>query len=120
MKSTKLFVPVLGSLIILAISLPLPVMAQSNTQSSSTIEGCLDGAIENYTLTDRAGATYKLIGNAEQLKIHVGETIRVTGVVTPVAHFPGAMSEGVRTQPTLSVISLHQVSGVCHEANDIP
>jgi hypothetical protein len=118
MKFTKLFVPVLGSLIILAVS--LPVMAQSNTQSSTTIEGCLDGAIENYTLTDRAGATYKLIGNAEQLKTHVGQTIWVTGIVTTVVHFPGAMSEGTKTQPTLSVISLNQVSGVCHDANDIP
>jgi hypothetical protein len=95
-------------------------MAQSNTQSKTTIEGCLDGAIGNYILTDRAGATYRLSGNAEQLKAHVGETIRVTGVVTPVVHVPGAMSEGTETQPTLSVISFKRVSGVCNDANNIP
>jgi hypothetical protein len=54
------------------------------------------------------------------LKTHVGQTIWVTGIVTTVVHFPGAMSEGTKTQPTLSVISLNQVSGVCHDANDIP
>jgi hypothetical protein len=118
MKSKKLFTPVLGALIVLALS--LPVMAQSNAQSNTTIEGCLDGAIGNYTLTDRAGATYKLTGNAEQLNGHVGETVRVTGVVTSVVHVPGAMSEGTQTQPTLSVISLKKVSGVCNDANNIP
>jgi hypothetical protein len=118
MKSKKLFTPGLGALIVLALS--LPVTAQSNTQSNTTIEGCLDGAVENYTLTDSAGATYKLTGNAEQLKAHVGETIRVTGIVTPVVHVPGAMSEGTKTQATLSVISLKQVSDVCKDANDIP
>jgi hypothetical protein len=118
MKSRKLCTLVLGALIVLALS--LPVMAQSNPQSNTTIEGCLDGAVGNYTLTDRAGATYKLTGNAKQLNAHVGETIQVTGVITPVVHVPGAMSEGTQTQPTLSVVSLKKISGVCNDANNIP
>ena len=118
MKSKKLFTPVLGALIVLALF--LPVMAQSNTQPKTTIEGCLDGAIGHYTLTDRAGTTYKLSGNAQQLNAHVGETMQVTGVVTSVVHVPGAMSEGTETQPTLAVISLKKVSGVCNDPNNIP
>jgi hypothetical protein len=118
MKSRKLFAAVLGSLIVLALS--LPSMAQSTMQSNTTIEGCLDGAIGSYTLTDRAGASYRLTGNTALLKIHVGETVRVTGRVTPVVHVPGAMNEGTETQPTLSVISLKRVSGICNDANSIP
>jgi hypothetical protein len=85
-----------------------------------TIEGCLDGAIGNYTLTDNRGASYRLTGNPEQLKVHVGDTMRVTGVVTPVVNLPGAVSQGAETLPTLSIISLKQVSTVCSDANDIP
>jgi hypothetical protein len=95
--------------------------SESSTASSKmTVEGCLDGAIGNYTLTDHAGASYQLTGDLEQLKAHVGETMRVTGVVTPIVHVPGAMSEGTETQPTLSVTSLKRISTVCRDADYIP
>jgi len=86
MKSRKLFAAVLGSLIVLALS--LPSMAQSTMQSNTTIEGCLDGAIGSYTLTDRAGASYRLTGNTALLKIHVGETVRVTAGLHPLSMYP--------------------------------
>lgn len=82
-----------------------------------TIEGCLNGAIGSYTLTDHSGASYQLTGDTEQLKAHVGGTMRVTGVVTPVVNVPGAMSAGTETQPTLSVISIKKVSAVCNNTN---
>jgi hypothetical protein len=88
--------------------------------SRATVVGCLDGAIGNYTLTNAAGATYQLTGNTEPLKAHVGETMRVTGILTPVVHTPGAMSEGTRTEPTLSVIGFQRVSQVCGDNNNIP
>jgi hypothetical protein len=90
------------------------------TSRKVTVEGCLDGAIGNYTLTDRAGASYQLTGNTEQLKAHVGETMRVTGVVTPIVHVPGAMSEGTETQPTLSVMVFKRTSGICSDADNLP
>jgi hypothetical protein len=86
----------------------------------TTVEGCLDGAIGDYTLTDYNGGSYKLSGDTEQFKAHVGETVRLAGVVTPIAHVPLAMSEGVQTQPTLSVSSLRQISAVCNDNNNIP
>lgn len=95
--------------------------SESTTASRKmTVEGCLDGAIGNYILTDYAGVTYRITGNAERLKPHVGETIRVTGVVTPVVHVPGAMSEGIETQPTLSVLSFQRISAVCNDASYLP
>jgi hypothetical protein len=94
---------------------------ESNTNSSRvTIEGCLDGAIGHYTLTVYNGASYKLTGDADQLNLHVREMMRVTGVLTPVVHVPGAVSESDETQPTLSVISLKRVSSVCGDASTLP
>ena len=85
-----------------------------------TVVGCLDGAIGSYTLTNQSGATYQLTGNTEPLKSHVGETIRVTGVITPIVNVPGAMSEGTQTQPSLSVNSFQRISQVCGDVNNIP
>src|ERR1039458_8227104 len=68
--------------------------ARKTASSKMTVEGCIEGAIGNYTLTDHAGTSYQLTGKAEELKLYVGDTMRVTGVVTPVVHVPGAMSEG--------------------------
>jgi hypothetical protein len=85
-----------------------------------SVEGCLDGAIGSYTLTDSAGASYRLTGDTEQLKPHVGETLKVTGMVTPIVHEPGAMSEGTETEPTLSIISFRRVSLLCGDTNNIP
>ncbi len=93
---------------------------ESATAPSTTIEGCLDGAIGNYTLTDHSGASYRLIGNTEEFKAHVGETMRVTGLVKTVMNVPGAMSEGTETRPTFSVISFTRISGVCSEGNKLP
>lgn len=86
----------------------------------TTVEGCLDGAAGNYTLTGYNGSSYQLAGDAEQLKSHVGETVQIVGVVTPIAHVPLAMSEGTQTQPTLTVSSLKPVSGVCKDNNSLP
>jgi len=84
------------------------------------VEGCVEGAIGNYTLTDKAGTSYRLTGNPDELKAHVGETVQATGVVSAIVHVPGAMSEGTDTLPTLSATSLKRVSAVCGDANSIP
>ena len=105
------------------------VVAQNNNNSDlvtqpvssrATIVGCLDGAAGTYTLTNFSGASFQLTGSPEQLNAHVGETMQVTGIVTPVVHVPGAISEGTRTEPTLSVISFRRISGVCVDANYLP
>ena len=100
-------------------------VSQSNPASSdavssvTTVEGCLDGANGSYTLTDQGGTSYRLAGNLEPLKEHVGETMRISGTMQPVVHIPGAMSEGTEMRPTLLVSSYEKVSGVCGEDNNI-
>ncbi len=78
-----------------------------------TVEGCIEGAVGNYTLTDYAGTAYRLTGNMDQLRDHVGGIMQVTGLLYPVTYVPGAMSEGTETRPLLSVLSLKQISAVC-------
>ena len=94
--------------------------SQPNT-SKITVAGCLDVAAGNYTLTDPSGAVYQLTGKTEKLKAHVGQTLRVTAISSPVVNVPGSMSEGTESLPTLSVVSFKQVSGICSNgANNIP
>ena len=80
-----------------------------------TIVGCLAADEGGYTLTDRSGAIYQLTGETGKLRAHVGHTMQVTGVSTSVMHQPGSMSEGMRTQPTLSVVSFKHVKADCDQ-----
>jgi hypothetical protein len=96
--------------------------SQSKTTSlQKTIVGCVDldsnAGIGSYTLTDNGGTTYRLTGKSRDLKSHVGETVRVTGIVTPLVNEPGSMSEGTETRPTLSIVSIKRVSGVCSDTS---
>jgi hypothetical protein len=93
--------------------------SQANA-SRVSMAGCLDGASGSYTLTDAGGAVYRLTGKTEQLKAHIGQTIRVTAMSNPVVNVPGSMSEGTQTLPTLSVISFKRLSGVCNFASNTP
>src|SRR5450755_3566105 len=72
--------------------------------SKVTIEGCIAGAAGNYTLTDQLGGSYQLTGNTEKVKSHVGEVLRVTGILTPVVHLPGGVSQGTESKPSVAVI----------------
>ncbi len=117
---------ILLSSILLLSAVWAAAQVDSNSDSEQTIstrltvEGCLEGAIGNYTVTDFAGASYQLTGDTEQLKSHVGDTVRVTGEFTPVVHIPYTTSEGTQTEPTLSVTSFRRISGVCSDAIGIP
>jgi hypothetical protein len=59
--------------------------SQSQAASAPVTEGCLGGSDPNYTLTDKAGTTYKLNipPNADTSKLaqHVGESVNVAGNV---------------------------------------
>jgi hypothetical protein len=45
-----------------------------------TIRGCLSGSNGNYTLAqDSSGTMFRLVGNDDQLKGHIGQEVLVTG-----------------------------------------
>ena len=59
--------------------------SQGQAADAPVTEGCLGGSASNYTLTDKAGTTYKLNipSNADSSKLapHVGEPVQVMGGV---------------------------------------
>jgi hypothetical protein len=90
--------------------------SDSNHDASQvTVQGCLGEDGGNFTLTEPSGTTYQLIGKTEELRAHVGHTMRVTGTSTSATQVPGSMSETTETQPTLSVTSFKHVSANCGE-----
>src|ERR1700692_4761424 len=88
-----------------------------------TLEGCLGGAVGNFTLTDRTGVIYQLTGNTQRMDDHVGKTGRVTGVKPSGKPAPGSMSEDIDdidSPPELSVITFEHVSSSCDETQVVP
>src|SRR5262249_49066529 len=57
----------------------------SQVGNPSMIEGCLGGTSPNFTITDKAGTTYKLNfppgANTSALESHIGESVRAIGPV---------------------------------------
>jgi hypothetical protein len=59
--------------------------SQGQASNAPVTEGCLSGSAPNYTITDKAGTTYKLNipPNADTSKLasHLGESVQVLGNV---------------------------------------
>jgi hypothetical protein len=83
-----------------------------------SIQGCLDGDVGEFTLTDRSGATYRLYGNTQHMEEKVGHTVQLTGVKSPGAPVPGSMAAQADSEKpeALSVISFQDVSPDCDES----
>ena len=63
------------------------------------MEGCLNGSDGNYVLTqDSTGTVFKLAGNTDMLKEHVGHKVAITGQV--VNDSGSAESSGDKTSPS--------------------
>jgi len=71
-------------------------------------EGCLGGSNANYTLTDKAGTTYKLnfpaSANTSVLASHVGESVKVMGDV---------QDGGKASQSSINVAKIGRGQGAC-------
>jgi hypothetical protein len=95
----------------------------TNSGSQMTVQGCLGGSPGNFTLLGSDGTTYKLQGNDDQLKEHVGHTVAVTGTVgtgnattttaTEAAPSGASPTDTTGEQRTLSVSSLQHISEKC-------
>jgi len=105
--------------------------SDNNTPAKSgsqvTVRGCLGGSPGDFTLLGSDGTTYKLNGNDDQLKDHVGHTVAVTGTVgtgnttttnaTESSPNGASPSETTGEQRTLSVSSLKHISASCGAAS---
>jgi hypothetical protein len=83
------------------------------------IQGCLSGEVGELTLTDRAGTSYQLTGNTENMYKNIGHTVKVTGEKPSGLPAPGSMAAKADTDtdtpPSLSVISFEDVAPSCGE-----
>jgi uncharacterized protein YdeI (BOF family) len=86
--------------------------AQTTTsdQSAQTIEGCLSGAADTYTLTDDSGKTYQLTGHESELKENVGHKVRISGSKGSTG---GEKTTSDGTQATFDVKTIESLSATC-------
>jgi len=92
-----------------------------STQASgqSTIEGCLQGSGDSYTLTDTAsGKTYQLQGDTSKLSAHSGHEVRLTGKSSGDSGSASGMTSSSGTsQPTFVVSNLKHISSTCKSSS---
>ena len=72
-----------------------------------------------FVITDgrsKPPSTYRLDGDADQLRLHVGHTLEIAGTITPAAGARGA-SNGSAAPPTLKVQSITYISTTCQRAS---
>jgi hypothetical protein len=81
---------------------------QGQMPNAPITEGCLAGSDAGYTLTDKAGTTYKLnfpaTANVSVLAAHVGESVKVMGDVTDA---------GKAGQSSINVAKIGRGTGTC-------
>jgi hypothetical protein len=97
-------------------SQPGAAQPQQGASANATImEGCLGGSGTDYTLTDKAGTTYKLnfpaTANLSTLSSHVGESVRVLGDVT---------NAGKAGQSSINASKIGRGTGTCPAASSAP
>ena len=107
--------------------------AAQGSPTESTIEGCLGGSANAFTLTDKAGTSYQLqlpqSADNAKLSEHVGQEVRVTGTVadpasTGSAASPSAAGQSAAgasgSQPSIVVSKMHKVADTCTNAPTSP
>jgi hypothetical protein len=89
---------------------------------SNIIEGCLGGSAPNFTVTDKAGTTYKLAlpqdADSSPLSQHVGESVQVMGAVSDLGSSAGAPSGSTASassanQRSIQVTKIGRGTGTC-------
>jgi hypothetical protein len=81
--------------------------AEAQEPAAPVTEGCLGGSNPNFTITDKAGTTYKLnippSADTSKLGAHVGEPVAVAGNV----------NTGKAGAPSIDVQGIGRGSGTC-------
>jgi len=123
-KMKKLF-PLIAAVLLSAVWVfaqdAAPAGSSTSTQATSsgsemTIEGCLSGSAGNFTLTDNAGKSYQLQGDASKLTDQVGHQVRIKGTQTASASAttPSGGSASAETDQSGSTAS----SGAANKPSD--
>lgn len=101
-------------------------VGSSSQAQVSTVRGCLGGTDGGYTLTqDQSGTRFRLVGNDDQLKSHMGQEVLVTGQLPNAAPAPSAAGENSSSGSSTSgnviqVSDVRVVSKTCASGNAAP
>jgi hypothetical protein len=91
---------------------------QTPASGQTALEGCLQGSDGNYTLTDKHGRTYQLLGATSKLAAHVGHEVLAT-TTTPasiaISSAVGAEATAAQ-QPILDITQVKHISATCQTA----
>jgi len=93
--------------------------SQGQAPNVPVTEGCLGGSNPNFTITDKAGTTYKLnippSADTSKLAQHVGESVQVAGNVKdtgkagmPQSKFKASVEERASAQPAVRRARSHR------------
>ena len=109
--------------LLLALALLFPaawLQAQDSSQvgtagsAQRSVQGCLQGSDGNYTITEKSGRTYRLLGDLSKLTAHIGHDVQITGTSGPGAIGSGIGSDATGIdQPILTVGQVKDISGAC-------
>ena len=89
--------------------------AGTSSSNSTTVQGCLENRAGRYSLKASDGMVYKLTGEANKLKDHVGHEVEITGkptVRTYSSTEQGAAST-TREQHVIRVESIKHIADTC-------
>jgi hypothetical protein len=101
-----------------------------STAHLGTVRGCLGGSEGNYTLTqDKSGTMFRLVGNDDLLKGHLGYEVLVTGQLSAGEAAASTDEQGAGNTPannsaasstsdnTIQVSNITMVSKTCTTGN---
>ena len=106
----------LSSSWVLAQNSPSPTQTPDKSQteksdkSGDTVEGCLTGAADTFTLTDAKGRTYQLTGDTSGLNENIGHTVRLYGGASTSGPNPFSV---YGTQATFAVKQVESLADKC-------
>ncbi len=84
---------------------------KSSDKSGNTVEGCLTGAADTFTLTDATGKTYQLTGDTKGLKENVGNMVRLYGSAATSGPNPFSAEQ----QATFGVKNVESLGKTCKQ-----
>lgn len=92
-----------------------PSSDKNKTASLTTIDGCLQSADNEFTLTESDGTSHTLAGNGNKLNHQVGHQVEITGKpgIRTVDTTPVGGASSAKEIPVFEVKSLKQIADTC-------
>ena len=89
---------------------------ESPSSAGQSVQGCLGGSGNDFTVTDKTGTSYQLQlpagADASNLKPHIGEEVRVEGATSSGSGSNSAASAS-GSRPSITVKNIYRVSPTC-------